>query len=288
MAFTGINEVSAIGVSAGYWYVRSGAYPCGTTGTIANGASAGGGRMKGVKAVAVTEPQPEIVIPTGDNGGLGPFTLQSNAATTGTMTLAGGNQTLIAKSNGLKVTSVGGWDILGFGPDCYTFSQMEFLFNSPAKSLESATLNEAGWVNTFLSNVENFATTMPSITERAVMDWLNNLTLSSTSYLPWGTALVAATNGSSTFKGFQVTSAQPLAMHTYVSDGTATTSAFTLDLTPYAASGASVVIWKNGASTPMAYTTDYTVNATTKAVSLVAAGSAGDKFVVLYEYVFTC
>jgi hypothetical protein len=286
MAWSSINSFSALGVSAAYWYVRNGVYPYGTTGTIANGASAGGGRMKGVKAVAVTEPAPEIIIPTGDNGGLGPYTLQPNTATTGTITTASGDQTLIAKSNNLKVFSQGAWDILGFGPDCYSFSQMMFLFNSPAKSLESATLNEAGWVNTFILNAENFATTLPNITERAVMDWLNNLTLSASSGLPWGTSLVAATHGSASLKGLQISSPQPLAMHTYISDGAATTSAFTLDLTPYAANGGSVVIWKNGVL--LAYTTDYTVNVSTKAVSLVAAGSAGDKFVVLYEYVFTC
>jgi hypothetical protein len=288
MAFSGINELSAIGVSAGYWYVRNGVYPYGTSGTIANGSSAGGGRMKGVKTIAITEPAPEIITPTGDNGALGPFTMQPTAATTGTITTSVGNQTMIAKANGLKVTTVGAWEIIGFGPDCFTFAQMEFLFNSPAKSQETSTLNEAGWVNTFISNAENFASTMPQMSERTVMDWLNNLTLSATSALPWGTPLVAVTNGSTTFKGFQLTSPQPLAMHTYISNGSSTSNAFTLDLTPYAASGASVVIWKNGSSTPLEYTTDYTVNATTKAVSLVASGAAGDKYVVLYEYVFTC
>jgi hypothetical protein len=288
MAWTGINSFTAIGVSKGGWMVRNGAYPYGTTGTIANGSSAGPGELAGVKSVAVTEPPPDVIIPTGNNGALGPFTLQSAAATQGVITNAGGDQTLTAKSNGLKVVSQGTWDIMGFGATCYTFAQLMFLFNSPAKSLEAATLNEQGWVNTIILNAENFSNGLPQMTERAVMDWLNNLTLSASSTLPWGEALVAATHGKSAFKGVQISSPQPLWEHTYISNGSSTTDAFVLDKTPYAANGSSVVIWKNGSATPLAYTTDYTVNLTTRAVSLVAAGTAGDKYVVWYEYVYDC
>jgi hypothetical protein len=287
MAFTGINELAANGVQFGYWYVRNGAYPYGTTGTIAQASSAGGGRITAIKAIEVSEPAVERLFPTGNNGALGvSFTLQPNELPTGSMTMGGLDQTFITKSNGLVLDTWAGWDILGFGPQCYSFSQMMFVLNSPAKSLETATLNESGWLVTVLLNVENFATTMATMTERAVQEWANALTFSKSSTLPWGTAFTTADNNSTAFVGIQMSSDYPVTAHTYVADGVATT--FTLDLTPVAASANAVMVVKNGGATPMAYTTDYTVNTTTKVVTLVAAGTAGDKYVVFYKHTVVC
>lgn len=286
MAFTGINELAANGIQYGYWYVRNGAYPYGTTGTIANGASAGGGRLN-IKSVEVTEPAVERVYPAGNNGTLGvTFTNQPTELPTGNLTMEALDQTFVAKSNGLILDTWAGWDVLGFGPVCYTYSSMMFVLNSPAKSLETATLGEAGWLVTVLLNVENFATTMATMTTRAVQEWANALSFSRSSTLPWGTAFTNADNASTGFVGVQFSSDYPVSAHTYVADGTATT--FTLDLAPIAASANAVMIVKNGAATPMAYTTDYTVNTTTKVVTLVAAGSAGDKYVVFYKHAATC
>lgn len=287
MAFTGINELAAVGVQYGYWYVLNGAYPYGTTGTIANGSSAGGGRITGLRSVEVTEPAVERLYPPGNNGSLGvSFTLQPSELPTGNMLMGGLDQTFVAKSNGVTLDTWAGWDVLGFGPQCYNFAQMMFILNSPAKSLETATLGESGWLVTVLLKVENFATTMATLTERAVQEWANALTFSKSSTLPWGTPFTTADNGSSAFVGVQFSSDYPVTAHTYVADGTATT--FTLDLTPAAASANAVMVVKNAATTPMAYTTDYTVNTTTKVVTLAAAGSAGDKHITFYKHTVTC
>jgi hypothetical protein len=288
MAFTGINELAANGIQYGYWYVLNGAYPYGTTGTIANNASAGGGRIP-IKSIEVTEPTVERLFPTGNNSTLGvAFTLQPNELPTGALTMGGLDQTFVAKSNDLVLDTWAGWDVLGFGPQCYSFSQMMFVLNSPAKSLETATLGESGWLVTVLMKVENFATTMATMTERAVHEWANALTFSKSSTLPWGTPFTTADNNSTAFVGVQFSSDYPVSAHTYVSDGTTTPAVFTLDLTPVAASANAVMVVKNGATTPLAYTTDYTVNATTKVVSLVSPGAAGDKFVVFYKHTVTC
>jgi hypothetical protein len=287
MAFTGINELTAMGVQFGYWHVLNGAYPYGTTGAIANGASAGGGRILGIKSVEITEPAVERLFPTGNNGVLGTaFTLQPNELPTGAMTMGGLDQTFVAKSNGLIIDTWAGWDVLGFGPQCYNFNQMMFVLNSPAKSVETATLGESGWLVSVLLKVENFAATVTTMTERAVQEWANALTFSKSSTLPWGTPFTTADNNSTAFIGCQMSSDYPVAAHTFVADGVATT--FTLDLTPAAASANAVMIVKNGATTPLAYTTDYTVNTTTKVVTLVAAGSAGDKYTVFYKHTVVC
>lgn len=287
MAFTGINELSANGIEYGYWYVRNGAYPYGTTGSIAQGASAGGGRVTGLKSIEVTEPGVERLYPTGNNGTLGvTFMLQPNTLPTGSMTMGGLDQTFVAKSNGVILDTWAGWDVLGFGPACYNFSQMMFILNSPARSLEAATLNEKGWVVTVLLNVENFATTMPTMTERALMEWANSLAFSKSSTLPWGTPFTTLDNASTHFVGVQFSSDYPVTAHTFVADGTATI--FTLDLTPVAASSDAVMVVKNGAVAPLVYTTAYTVNTTTRVVTLEAAGSAGDKYVVFYKHAATC
>lgn len=287
MTFTGINELSAQGIQYGYWYVRNGAYPYGTTGSIAQAASAGGGRITGIKSIEVTEPEVERLYPTGNNGTLGvTFTLQPNTNPTGSMVMGGLDQTFVAKSNGVILDTWAGWDVLGFGPACYSFNQMMFVLNSPARSLESATLNEQGWVVTVLLNVENFATTVPAMTERALMEWTNNLSFSKSSTLPWGTPFTTADNASTSFVGVQFSSDYPVTAHTFIADGIATT--FTLDLAPIAASSDAVMVVKNGAASPLAYTSAYTVNTTTKVVTLAAAGSAGDKYVVFYKHAATC
>lgn len=287
MAFTGINELAAVGVQYGYWYVLNGAYPYGTTGAIANGSSAGGGRITGLRSVEITEPAVERLFPTGNNSSLGvTFTMQPNELPTGNMTMGGLDQTFVGKSNGVILDTWAGWDILGFGPQCYNFAQMMFILNSPAKSLETATLGEAGWLVTVLLKVENFATTMASMNERAVQEWANALTFSKSSTLPWGTPFTTVDNASTAFIGVQFSSDYPVAAHTYVSDGTETD--FILDLTPVAASANAVMVVKNGATTPMAYTTDYSVTPSSRTVALAAAGAAGDKYVVIYKHPVTC
>lgn len=287
MAFTGINELAAVGVQYGYWYVLNGAYPYGTTGTIANGSSAGGGRITGLRSVEITEPAVERLFPSGNNGALGvTFTMQPNELPTGNMTMGGLDQTFVGKSNGVILDTWAGWDILGFGPQCYNFAQMMFILNSPAKSLETATLGESGWLVTVLLKVENFATTMASMNERAVQEWANALTFSKSSTLPWGTPFTTVDNASTAFIGVQFSSDYPVAAHTYVSDGTETD--FILDLTPVAASANAVMVVKNGATTPLAYTSGYTVDVPSKTVALAAAGAAGDKYVVIYKHTVTC
>lgn len=289
MAFTGgVNSLTAIGPQSVFWAVANNGLPYGTTGTISPGSAAGMGRWKGVKSIEITEPDAESLVPTGDNGALDPFILQPNTAPTGTLTSSVRDHLLLTKSNGMKIATTGGRDLMGLIPACYNYGQIQLLVNSPAKSVETATIGEDGFIVNGLMSVRNNAKAFTTMTERAIRDWVNNLVFSRSSKTLWGEPWVAATHGSTSFVGFEFPSPYPIHIKTFIGNGTAgvTASPIILDETLAEASAANIQVWRAG--TQLAYTTDFTGSVEDNTIEFDEAPPNGSVNIIVYGFVPTC
>lgn len=283
--FTGaVNSFTAIGPQSVFWSVSNSGLPYGTTGLISAGSAAGMGRLKGVKSIEVTEPDAESVTPTGDNGALDPFILQANTPVTGTLTTGARDQLFYAKSNGVKIATSGGRDLLGLIPVCFNYGTIQLLVNSPAKSVETATLGEEGWVTNGLMAVRNNSKAFTTMTERAVRDWTNNLVFSKASKTLWGESWVAATHGSTAFVGFEIQHTYPIHIKTLIGNGTVDEVA--LDETLAEASATNIQVWRAGTS--LAYTTDFVGSVEDNTVTFTDPPANGSINIIVYGFVPTC
>lgn len=278
------NAYAVLGVQYTFWAALSGTYPMGTTGTLANGASAGMGRLRGVSDVNITMPVGETIYPPGDNGVVTAFKTLPTELPSGTMTLAVLDQLFAAKSNGAVVYADGDWDEIGDGQPCYNFNDICLVFNSPANAQESSNLDEAGWVVTEVYKIQNQASILAQMQTGAAVSFPNQITCKRATANLVGRAFSTVNDGSTSFVVKQYMSDYPVTYHTLVGD--ASVDEITLNETPAAATINAVQVWIAGVK--KAYTTDYTVTTATKLVSLVAAPGSGVKTVVKYKFVPTC
>lgn len=285
MAFTGgVNSFTANGPQSMFWAVANNGLPYGTTGVLANGASAGMADMVLVKSLDITEPDSETIYPTGNNGYADGYILEPNTGPTGTLTQGGRDQLLYVKSTGMKIATSNGRDLIGLGPLCRAYGQLQFLINSPAKSLESASMGENGFVVNGLMNVQSNTKGFTPMTERAVRDWVSNLVLSRSSKTLWGESWVDITHGSTAFIGFEFPSPYPIHIMTFIGDGS--TDEVELDKPLAEASATNVQVWRAG--TGLVYTTAFTADTTANSVSFVAAPTAASVNIIVYGYVPSC
>lgn len=283
MSVANSNQWTEVGAQYLFWALLSGSTPYGTTGSIANGASAGMGRLRGVDTISINEPEAPRVYATGDNGVITAFLLQPAQLPGGALTLGVFDQTFNIKSNGLKIFTLQEWDMsLGF-PSCFTFADQLLIVNAPMNSQESTSLDEAGWAVTMImkSQVQSHAT--DQIQSSTPTKPGNTMNVKRTATLPWGVALTTATHGTTAASYLRFASPYPVKMHTFIGDGAAAT--FTLDETPTAASAAAVALWQAGAlKTYGAGAGNYTVDTATKVVTMGTAPGAGVVVVVLYQF----
>jgi hypothetical protein len=91
-------------------------------------------------------------------------------------------------------------------------------------------------------------------------------------------------NGTTSDAILQFASPYPVCSQVFKSN--AATLGIVLDQTPAANSATAVRVWRNG--TALTFTTDFTVTVATKTVTLVAPGTAGDRFEIVYQHTATC
>lgn len=287
MSVANSNQWTEVGAQYLFWALLSGSTPYGTTGSIANGASAGMGRLRGIDTISINEPEAPRVYATGDNGVITSFLLQPAQLPGGALTLGAFDQTHNVKSNGLKIFTLENWDMsLGF-PACFTFADQIFVINAPMNSQESTSLDEAGWAVTviFKSQVQSHAT--DQIQSSTPTKPGNTLNVKRAATLPWGVALSTATHGATSASYLRFASPYPCKLHTYVGDNSAVT--FTLDETPTANSAAAVAVWQAGTLLVHgAGAGKYTVDTATKVVTFGTAPGTGVACVSLYQFTPGC
>lgn len=285
MAFTGVESFTAIGIQSFFWAAAPDGLPMGPTGTVANGSIAGMSKLDLIKSLEVAEPDVEIVYPTGNNGASGGFTLTPNTLPTGTLVTGARNQTFAAKSNGIKLAASGSRNLMGLIPLCNTYGQQIYLMNSPAKSIELATMGQQGFVVNALMNVQNNSKGFTTMTERAVRDWSNNLNLDRSSVTPWGEPFDIDIHGSSAFVGIEFT--HPYQVHIMTVRGNGTVDEVALDEQLAVASADNIWVWDEDGN-ELAYTTDFTGDVAANKVLFENPLTSAKAHFIAYGFLGTC
>ncbi len=285
MAFN-YNEWSIAGSQYCYWLqVGSNGYAYGTSGSgMANGADSSAGRLKGLQSFNIAVPEaPRVNIP-GDNGVVTQFQLQPQELPSGTATFGVFNQTFNTVAGGTQIEAIGDYDMSQGIPQCWSFARLGMIINSPALIQDAGAVDTQGWQVTILNNL----TVVPSdsINTQTATAGTFPYTISTkrASNHLWGVAYSAVTNGTTSAVYDTFSSPYPVTMHTFIGDGSDVT--VVLSETPSGANGSAVKVWKDG--TLLSYTTDYTVNTSTKTVTFGTAPTASSKVVILYQHLATC
>jgi hypothetical protein len=274
-----VDQFNSAGLERVYWAVNSSAgYPYGVTGSIANGADAGMGRIIGAQNFNLPLQPPRQVSIPGDDSVQAIYFFQPETLPNGDMVLGNIDLNLWAKSQGIKNYTDGDWDAVVGQPDSPTFSQLTLITNSQAKSAASGSVGNAGWFVKVYPRVQLVPIGDQGQTAAGATNFTHQMIANVTDKLPWGTSFSVANNGTTRGASYMFYSENRVSLHTHVAD--ASDVAFTLSYTPAAATANKIKVYRNG--TLLTITTDWTVSGST--VTLQAAGSAGDVVVCRYEH----
>lgn len=279
---TNVEQFNSAGIERVYWAVNSPAgYPYGITGSIANGSDASMARIIGTQSFNLPLQPPRQVSIPGDDSVQAIYFFSAETLPNGDMVLGNIDLNLWAKSQGINVYADGDFDTVVGQPDSPTFNQLTLMTVSQAKSAMSGSVGNAGWYINIFPRVQLVPIGNQGLSNAAGTSFTHQMIANVTDKLPWGQSFTVANHGTTRAAMYQFYSENRVCMHTHISDAADLT--FTLSYLPAAASGNKVKLWRNG--TALAYTTDYTVNASTGVVTLVSAGTAADVVVARYEHV---
>lgn len=284
MATANVNVWAVNGIQYLHWAALNGSYPYGASGTISNGSGAGMARYKAVQELTINDPQSAVAYVLGDNGVATSFTQQPQELPSGDLKIGFFDQTAAAKMNGLKIAALGQWDRAVFGPLCYAFSDVCMIANSPANAEESANVDESMWQVAILNKVTMQAAMIAAMSSNTPASWTNKANVKRSSKTLWGESYTGPTLGTTAAAGEVFGSPYPVTMHTYI--GNNSTLVVTLDETPVAATATAIRVFKDGVE--LTYTTDFSVNTSTKVVTFVAAPGTGAVCVIIYQFVPSC
>ena len=260
-------------------------YLMGTTGTIANGSDAGMGRLNGVNTVGLTIPEARNIVYEGDNGTKGSQLISPSTMPEGEIVTSIADLTFQTQAQSLTTRTLGDTVSQMLGPRCPTYKTLALIVNSPGLDQTAGNVGQSGW-HTYIFWKTQIQPRSGTI-ENGSPSAFSHKTVATYADTAWWGEAFPSSSGWGTLSGLILDlgwGSAPWTGHTFISN--AATLTFTLDETPTAANGNALMIWKNGVL--LTYTTDYTVVPSTKTVTLVAAGTAGDKFECLYRYVPTC
>jgi hypothetical protein len=282
MATANTNIWAANGIQYLHWAALSGPYPYGATGLIANGSQAGMARYKAVQELTINDPQSAVVYVPGDNGVKTSFTQQPQELPSGDLKLGFFDQTAAAKMNGLKVATLGQWDRTVFGPQCYSFTDVCFIANSPANAEEDSNVDEGMWQVAILNKVTMQAAMIAAMSSNTPASWTNKANVKRSSKTLWGESYTGATVGTTAGAGEVFGSPYPVTMHTLV--GNASAATITLNETLAGVTADYIRVFKNGVE--LVITTDWTVSG--QVITLAVAPAAAAVVTVIYQFVPTC
>jgi hypothetical protein len=280
---TNIEQFSSAGIDRAYWARNnSNGYAMGTTGTLANGADASFSQLVGVQSFGVTLQEPRKVNIEGDDGVQSVFFFESAELPSGDLVLGVFDVNFYAQTQGTRVYADGDFDVILGQPGAATYNQISIITNSKGQSKMAGSSGQAGWMVKMYPKVQVVPKGDAGLTSAGATNFTHALIVNKSDKMWWGESFTVANHGTTEAAVFgPLSSEYRVCGHTHVSDAADLT--FTLTYLPAAANGNKVKVRRNG--TALAYTTDYTVNASTGVVTLVAAGTAGDIVTVRYEHV---
>lgn len=262
---------------------KSGVYPYGITGTIANGGDAGMARAKGFTSLVESVPAGAQNTAIGDGRIIDVYRQRPQEAPSATLGFIVFDHSIVTALSGTTVYTDGEYDISWRSQQCTSIANCVLVLNVRMKSQDSGAVGLPGWATIIYPDVELTQEGETYSGENADAVLYNfAVTMNHVDTTPWGELL--ATNYSQTY-GFStrpIVADYPITLHTIVGDNA--TVDFTVDETPTAASSNAVPVWTAGVK--KTYTTDYTVVTATKTITFEAAAKPGAGVVAISAYQF--
>lgn len=281
-------QYSAVG-SQHTWFgvLDSAGYLAGTTGTVANGADAGMGRLNGVESVNLNVPEARAVVIPGDNGIKGTLLIQSNNAPEGAIVTTVADLTYETQAQSLSTDSIGNATTQLLGPQCPTFKPLCHIVNSPALDQTPGNVGAPGWhAYIFLKNQVQ-PRSADNIQNGNAFNFPHRIVATYADTAFWGDDLLTGYDSTTGLIIDMGWTAYPWTAHRFTGDNS--TTSITLDETPAGESANVVIVWNSGTKlTYGAGAGNYQVTASTKTVTYGTAPGTGVKSVILYQYVPTC
>lgn len=281
---TSVEKFASAGVDIAFW-ARNGTdgLPRGITGTLANGADSAMAQLVGVQTANLTVQQPRRVNSAGDDGVAAQFIFQPEELPSGDLLLAVFDADFVAQSQGIKVYTDGDWSVTSLQPEQPVFSDITLIINSQAKSKDSGSSGSAGYQVAIFPKVNAVPLGATGIATAAATAYSHALIANKSSIKPWGTAFSTTNDGTTQAAVYgPFFSEGKVRLQTFIGDGSDTT--VTLANTPYAASANKVKVFQTvaGVTSPLTYTTDFSVSGTT--LTFAVAPAAASINVIRYEY----
>jgi hypothetical protein len=281
-----MTAYSAVGSSQTWWgRINSDGVLKGTTGTISAGSGAGMGRLEGVNSVSLPVPDARAVPIPGDNSQKGTIMIPSDSAIEGSISTSIRDLTFTTTTQGGLVETLGNTNMILLGSSCPDFVDSLIIVNSPALVQTAGNKGVKGWSTLAYLNVQVQGKPPESLDNGTALDFPHRLVGKIVDQFFWGTDVAPADWGHSDGLVLDMgVGSYPWTSHSFEGNNSATT--VTLDETPAGANGNDVLVWKAGVA--LAYTTDYTVDTSTKVVTFVAAPASAADVVIVYRYIPSC
>lgn len=282
MAFTGIREYTSAGLMVVHWGYNTGGYFTGTNKTPTSSTTPNpAGTFVAAKTASLSIPEAERVNATGNNKRIRTFSFENPEETGFEFSLAAADLDFQAAIMGTKIETLGTWDLGLIRPGTTRAINITMIINTDAASEESASTGEAGYFVQILPLMLVRYRGASNVTERTVHDRVFSATINPFARKPWGELLTSLTNGDVLADGLEGTSPYPVfAEHIQ----TTTAVAYTLTKTPGGDdTSGNVHVFLNGVK--LTATSGWTLNATTRVLTLAVAPVAADKLEVWYGYI---
>lgn len=276
------NYTSAGLYNAWFGFLDDAGYFNGSSATsLANGSDSGMIEIDGIDSAEINPQAPRIVTATGNDGAIGTFIFPPDSNPQGQLTLGAFNSNLYALPQSNKVYAEGAdWEFTMIQPSVFNMKNCCVVLNSQAQSRDSGTVGLAGYMVEIYPRCQLIPSGGSGLRNAQASNFTHSIIANRFDAYPWGTALSASNEGTTGAVGFRFYSPYPVTMHAYKSDNSTVT--FTVDKTPAAANADKFGMWRTAVK--QVYTTNFTLVAATKTITLVAAGAAGVKNVALYQY----
>ena len=275
-----VSQFATAGIDSLYWGVNdANGYVKGTTGSVAQNAIAGLGRLLGAQSLGLQIQEPQQVTILGDDGPICSFFFAPNQLPSGQLELGVIDLTMAMKAQGTNVYADGIYDVPVFQPKDFNFASLTLLIASQAQAEESGNAGNPGFAVSVYPKITLVPKGPQGYGSAAETKFTHAIVANRSAVWPWGKAQTAANEGTTESAVWgPVFAENRIMLDTFVLNGTDKT--FTLTQTPAADDADHVRIWLNG--TELTYTTDFANTGT--ALTLVAAHTAADIGVVRYEY----
>lgn len=274
-------------IAAGAEYAKYGLYDsdgliCGQAGVLATSADSGFGRWYAIKKLDLGIPEYARITQTGDDIAQGSMLFPSADPVTLAIQTGVLDQDVEVGLDTSKLETIDNYYMQSIAPQ---ISDLPLAMLLVGVKMKSKTSNQSGYLNYLFTECQIAQGGPDAIAERTFENYDYTGFANPVDKNPWQVALSLATHGTLFNVGVKWTSKNPVNIHNFKAPASLNPS-FTVDDTPAAESGKAMKIWKNvaGVVTPLVYTTDFAVVASTKTVTLVGTPVLDTHYFVLYEH----